>query len=662
MDFFESQDVARRKTTLLVVYFGLAIVAMVLVVYAVVVWALGVKSNGPLGPSPSWWQPQILAAVSAVMLGLITLGSLFKMAELRGGGEAVATMLGGRRIPPNSTDLAERRLLNVVEEMSLAAGMSVPPVYLLEGEDSINAFAAGFTPDDAVIGVNRGTLEYLDRDQLQGVMGHEFSHILNGDMRLNVRLIGLLNGILLISTIGYYMLRFGGGSGSRRSSDRKSGGGVILIVGLAAFVVGYIGLFFGRLIKAAVSRQREFLADASAVQFTRNPEGIAGALKTIGGLSRGSRMRSPEAESASHMFFASGFRHFGHSPFATHPPLAERILRIDPRFDGEFPRVRPIPEPSAASPHGPPTTFGTFAEKFGLGGKLPLDPVLVMAAAGTAGSKQVAYASQLIRTWPSALSEALHEPFSARAVVFALLLDKGDAMRGAQLALLHRHEGAPTARETERLVPLVAEQGPAGRLPMLEVAQGTLRGISREQYDRLHGTIQAMVAADAKISLFEFVLQRMVVSHLDRHFGIEPPRATRYYGLGGHVAQRAIELISALVHVGQATEDAVERAFQAAMQALAPQVKKPQLVPRGECTLTMIDKALEALALTTPGVKRRLLHAAMVAVAADGEVTVAEAELLRAVADSLDCPIPPLAAGPVTEASLTSPERPPEFE
>ena len=385
VDFFTAQDHARRNTGKLVLCFVLAIVVMILGIYVTALFTLHYSSddsNGRHTEPVDWIQPEIFLAVTVVVLVVIGGGSLYKIVELRRGGEAVALMLGGRRIHPNTTDLNQRRLLNVVEEMAIASGVAVPPVFLLRDEPGINAFAAGFTPDDAVIGVNQGTLDYLTRDELQGVIAHEFSHILNGDMRFNLRLIGLLHGILLIGLIGYFLMR----SSGRSSSNRDSGGGIAL--GLALFVIGYAGLFAGRMIKAGISRQREYLADASAVQFTRNPESIGGALKKIGGAAEHSKMETAEAESISHMFFGDAFMRSAHSMFATHPPLQKRIRRVDPHFDGKFPvvkRIKPKPveaevkkdaEDKKKSPLEP--ILATIA----IGDKIPLDPAAVIATVG----------------------------------------------------------------------------------------------------------------------------------------------------------------------------------------------------------------------------------------------------------------------------------------
>ena len=346
MDFFENQEAARTKTRWLVFLFFIAVVFIIFSVYiAVRLIFFGLETKFGLEAAAAWgmWSPELFLAVTVVTLAIVSLGSLYKIVSLSGGGETVAGLLGGRPLDPNTTRLEERRLLNVVEEMALASGMPTPTVFVLPKEMGINAFAAGFTPSDAVIGVTEGSLQNLSRDELQGVIGHEFSHILNGDMRLNLRLMGVIHGILVIALIGYWMLRsvrFTGGSGNRKSSG--SGAIVLLAISLL-LVIGWIGVFFGRLIKSAVSRQREFLADSAAVQFTRDPGGLAGALKKIGGFVAGSKLETPHAEEASHFYFSNGLRPAFLQMLATHPPLATRIRRLEPGWDGVFPDAKLAP-------------------------------------------------------------------------------------------------------------------------------------------------------------------------------------------------------------------------------------------------------------------------------------------------------------------------------
>ncbi|HVE16916.1 MAG TPA: M48 family metallopeptidase, partial [Chthoniobacterales bacterium] len=331
MDFFESQARAHRKTKWLIVYFVLAVLGIIVTLHVAAAFAFR-------EPLTDW---RMLGMISGGVIVVVTLGSLYRIAELSQGGGVVAQMLGGRQLAPHPTDLREQQLRNVVEEMALASGVPVPDIYVLDEEQAINAFAAGNTPGDAVVAVTRGTLEQLNRDQLQGVIAHEFSHILNGDMRLNVRLIGVLTGILLLAMIGRIVFEISARTGgSVRSSDNKNGNAQLplFLIGAGIWLIGSIGVFFAKLIKAAVSRQREFLADASAVQFTRNPDGIAGALYKIG--QAGSKLESPRADEASHMFFGNGLGESFMGLFATHPPIVERIQAIDPSFQ---PRAETVP-------------------------------------------------------------------------------------------------------------------------------------------------------------------------------------------------------------------------------------------------------------------------------------------------------------------------------
>ncbi|MFC6978654.1 M48 family metallopeptidase [Microbulbifer taiwanensis] len=366
MNFFEYQDRARRKTGLLVGLFALAVVLLIaittLLAALLLAWSRGqafslsaiVSNTG--GQLLGW---DTVATIAFSIAAVIALGSLYKLRQLAAGGRAVAESLGGRKINIAPQSDAEKRALNVVEEMAIASGTPVPDVYLIE-DDAINAFAAGYKPTDAVIGLTRGSIEKLNRDELQGVVAHEFSHIFNGDMRLNIRIVGLLNGILIIGMLGYWLLR-----GSHFSSGRDNRGRAALFgIGAGLMVIGYTGTFFGNLIKSAVSRQREFLADASAVQFTRSNSGIAGALKKIGGYSGGSQLASSNAAEFSHMYFASGLKKSFANLFATHPPLADRISRLDPQWNGRFPHT-------AAEPQGVSVTQQQDAQVMGIAAAAP---------------------------------------------------------------------------------------------------------------------------------------------------------------------------------------------------------------------------------------------------------------------------------------------------
>ena len=650
MDFFESQEKARRKTTTLVAYFVLAIVLMNLAIYAGTVTALGV-SRPTLDPI-AWWQPTILVVVMLVTCGVISLGSLHKTIQLRqGGGASVASLLGGQPVPPNTTDKLERRLLNVVEEMALAAGVPVPPVYVLEDEQSINAFAAGFTVGDAVIGVNRGTLRHLSRSELQGVIAHEFSHILNGDMRLNLRLMGLLSGILLVSTIGYYFMRFGGGGHS--SGRQGKGGGHLGLIGLVAFVIGYVGLFFARLIKAAVSRQREYLADASAVQFTRDPAGMAGALKKIGGLPAGSTMISPEAESASHLFFGT-FRDSWWRSFATHPPLIDRVRRLDPAFDGRFPVVdprHPASEPKRGTAKSQKSPFEALQRSLpSVGGdRLPIDPAVLLATIGSLTTNHGATAHQLLESFPAGVRDALHDPFTARLVILAILLDDDVATRKKQLAGIQQRLGERAVHEMEKMAPSISQLERGMRLPLFEIAHSTLQQLSPDQYRDFRTTVKELILADEQVNFLEFTVLRTLLARLDRLYGHASPPTVRYLAVGGVVAEVS-DLISTIIHLGNHNDQQAATAFGLASQTFS-RGNELTLRPRSECSMSRLNDALEKLAATSLVIKRRVIRAASVAVACDGYVTPEEAELFRAIGDSLDCPVPPLYTGTIAHGT-----------
>jgi Zn-dependent protease with chaperone function len=562
-------------------------------------------------------------------------------------------MLGGRLLDPGTTDPDERRLLNVVEEMSIASGTPVPPVYLLP-DDSVNAFAAGFSPSDAIIGVTRGCMQLLSRDELQGVIAHEFSHILNGDMRLNIRLIGVLHGILMISLVGYFIFRSVAlaGRGSRRR-DGKGGGGVlaILLLGVLLMVIGYVGVFFGRLIKSAVSRQREFLADASSVQFTRNPDGIAGALRKIGGLSSGSRISSPHAESASHMFFENALG----APFlgllATHPPLAVRIKRIDPTFDGTFPKVeRPDTGRAALKDEYPgASAVAGVAAPAPSSGPVEVAPEAVMACVGTVGVGQLEYARSLRESLPEALMRAAREPYGARAVIYGLLLDRDEAaVRTRQLQRLSVKADRAVYSLTVELLAAFAGLSVQHRLPLADMAMPALQQLSNSQYAAFRQNVRYLAEADEQISLFEYTLQRTLLGHLDAAFGRTRKVPPQLYSLKPLRRECAV-LLSTLAYLGTENDEEAGRAFAQAAEKLLLPSGAVRFLPADACGLAAVDAALTRLSTLAPLQKRSVLDACTTCVLADREVTADEAELLRAVADTLGCPMPPL--GPTVRLS-----------
>ncbi len=648
MDFFEHQARARRKTFQLVAYFLAAVVCIIAAVYLAIAGVLFYYGGwGERGAAPTLWLPEVFLVVSAGTLVIISAGTIYKTLALSGGGETVARTLGGRQVSPNTRDLAERILLNVVEEMAIASGTPVPPVYVMDNERSINAFAAGTTPQNAVIGVTRGTIETLKRDELQGVIAHEFSHILNGDMRLNIRLIAVLNGILLIAMIGYILMRTGGSSRSYFSSNKK-GGNPLPLVGLLLYIIGYVGVFFGHLIKSAVSRQREFLADAAAVQFTRYPEGIAGALKKIGGLADGSRIRSERAEEASHMYFGNGLRQPFVQLLATHPPLMERIRRVDPRFDGQFPRTAPVahtadelvdPQRLAAR-----LSAGEHVHVAAVAGASAFArrPTAAVENVGQLDAEHVAYASALVNELPLEVASTVRDPLGAVAVVYALLLNVDDAeVRRTQLAYLADKADPRANAETLHIVAFVGQVRPEARLPLVAMTLPALKSLSPRQRQGFGDDVSFLIKADNRVSLFEYAVHRLIVTRLVDRLAHRPPRSAEPRTMT-RLVPAMTALLSTLAQWGSTDDAAARQAFEESVRILPGKPGSIALLPRDKCNLRTLDMALDYLAGVGPEIKKPILQACAACIAADGKATVEEAEIMRVIADALDCPMPPL--------------------
>ena len=653
MDFFERQDKARKKTKLLVFYFILAVAAIIAACYIVWVVVFSAAQSHRHGYSEYGGQPQLVLwnarlffGVTVGVLAIIFIGSAYKTNELSGGGGSVAMLMGGRPVNPNTLDPNERKLLNVVEEMAIAYGVPVPDVYVLDQEQGINAFAAGHSTGDAAIGVTRGCIQMLSRDQLQGVIGHEFSHILNGDMRLNLRLIGVIFGLFCIATIGRILLRARGGGRDRNP---------LPIIGLALMLLGFIGVFFGRLIQAAVSRQREFLADASSVQFTRNPGGLSGALQKIGRYSFGSRLESEHAPDMCHMFFGNGVSAPLFGLMATHPPIPDRIHAIDPAWDGKYPPLEKeqleVVKRAAISEleHTPKELPDFFKTVLGgvviASGGTAAPPVIrsrsVLPNLGNPTPLHLKYAEQLRESLPETIKASAREPLDAVALIYALLLSPDETERTTQMAELAKRVDPVIYQKTTALYPDVSAAARHARLPMVNLALGALRQMSAEQYNQFAQTLQWLIESDGQVELFEFVVQKIVLRHLATQFtGVRRPVA-QYYTLKPLVPDGAI-VLSALANVGSNDAAMVAKAFAAGAPYLrAPDAAELTLLPREQCGVDKIDAALNRLAQAVPTIKKNLIEACVYTVGADGVIVESEAELLRAVADTLDCPIPP---------------------
>jgi Zn-dependent protease with chaperone function len=653
MNFFEHQDQARRSSTRLVVLFVLAVIAVVVAVNVVGAFLyqwIGAGGGQALGAArlPNGFY----ATNTVVTLALIGGGTWWEMARLRAGGDAVAQMVGARPIEPSTQDLLERRLLNVVEEMALASGVAVPRVYVMDHEASINAFAAGHSVNDAVIAVTRGTLTRLTRDELQGVIGHEFSHVLNGDMRLNLRLIGVLFGLLMIAMFGRFLMEMG-----RGGRDSK-GAAPMLAAGLALWIIGYIGVFFGRLIKASVSRQREFLADASAVQFTRNPDGIGAALRKIGGLGKepgssglGTQIGHPNAETLSHLFLGAARPNFVSGLFATHPPLGERIRRIYGRAQDylpapEQPLAIALAEASAASGAVigtvPAPAAGAAAAAGAMATAVASPLAALVGAAASAGADAVAAAIGNAapasgQPLPPALDAAVRESTAAQLLVYALLVDKEHDLREQQCAQLASALGAEAVARTVALHDDIQALPPGVRLSLLDRAMPTLRKLPADAAARVLRLAHALIVADGRITLHEFLLYTVLKRRIgpDAHRPV-PVKFARIDALADDAA-----LVLSLLATVRLPERA-EHAFNAGL-VLLPGVDG-RLTPRDSIALDRVSAALDRLNQLAPLAKPAFIKACTAAAFVDGSTHWKAASCLRTICTALDAPVPPQAA------------------
>ncbi|GAB3748040.1 M48 family metallopeptidase [Lysobacter olei] len=627
MNFFERQDQARRMSGRLLLLFGAAVLGIVIAVMAVM--------SVFLGPRPG---PLLTGAVAT--LAVIGLGSLYRISSLGSGGEVIAREMGGVLVPEDTRDPALRRLRNVVEEIAIASGVAVPNVFVLEHEAAINAFAAGYAPSDAAIAVTRGALERLNRDELQGVIAHEFSHILNGDMRLNIRLIGVLFGILMVGLVGRKVLEHGRFSGGRRNS----GAAVVLIAALAAMVIGYVGLFFARMIKAGVSRSRERLADASAVQFTRQAAGLAGALKKIAGLHEGSRMAERgQAEEVSHMLFGDGVGFRGW--FATHPPLLERIQALEPSF-GEAELARLSHEWAVHPPQGLEEDAHLGFAGAEANTALPaansehvLAPGRVVEEVAAPRAEDFVLAGAIVESLPPAVHALATRRESVMLLLIGLLLDQDVQVRERQLFEVAARMGQDVAGGARLLHERhLADLHPMHRLPLASIAFPVLRLRPRPELDLFMDTTGALVNADGKVSLFEYCLGRLLTVQVRE--SLDPSRYARFgrTKLGG--ARREIAtLLAVLAQHGHADAETARYAYLRGIQRVLPVDALPYLPrPQGVAALDEVWMPLDSL---DPLAKQLLVEALTVTISHDGRTTVAEAELLRTICAMLHCPLPP---------------------
>jgi Zn-dependent protease with chaperone function len=653
-DFFEHQEQARRRSGLLVALFILAVVGLWAALHGAawlhfqwVAWKVHEEAPGVL-------DADLLLSTLAFVVAVVGGGSAWLAFALRDGGRAVAERMGALPVDRMTRDLRERRLLNVVEEMALASGSAAPMVYVLHGEDGVNAFAAGWGPEDAVITVTQGALEQLGREELQGVVAHEFSHIVHGDMRLNLRLMAVLHGILLIAMLGRFVLRSG-----TRGRGKGEGAAVFLAIGLTLYCVGYIGWFLGQLIKSAVCRQREFLADASAVQYTRNPQGLSRALQRVALGHAATWLRARHTDEVGHLLFGEGARASFFGLLATHPPFTERVRRLEPGWDGALPEPeaadlllqeadrhrgvllgfasgagRALREPRTGSDHG-------ALDEIGPGGDWPqgvrLDARHMVERVGTTDGRWLV-PGQAQGRLPDVLLAAVEEPLGATGVVLAALLDSNPAVRAAQDRVLGEGIGAPLRSVVAFLGPHLDAVEAGWRLPLVDLAMPALRELSPAMQDELARLVRGLAAADGRVDLFEWALHKVVDARLRALRGAGP----RLRGGRSRLAELqrdALLLVALVAHAGHRDPARAGDALRAGAHVLGVQ----PIATRG-IDLPSCDGALDRLRAASPPIRKQVVAALSAAVAWDGAVQVREAELLRAVCAALDCPVPPLPA------------------
>ncbi|EJR0959051.1 TPA: M48 family metallopeptidase [Vibrio parahaemolyticus] len=613
MDFFHHQDTARQRTGLLVMLFTLAVLAITGLVSVISIGIYFYFTGEPF-TTQSIISYCLLSFVGVLLV--VSISSFIRLSELNAnGGRGVAESIGGKLISTDTSNAKHRQLLNVVEEMSIASGIPVPPVYVMAEEHGINAFAAGMSIDDAVIGVTQGALDAFSRDELQGVIAHEFSHILNGDMRLNTRLIGALFGITCIAHFGHLILDNSNSTRhvSRSSSDSNKGFAVIILIAIVCLVLGWLGTLFGNMIKAAISRQREFLADASAVQFTRNDQGIAGALKKIGSNVQGSTLNTKASDEMSHMMFGqsklSGFSGL----FATHPPLDERIRRIEPNWDGIY----------AQHSHAQNTAFDNEqVSGFAVGGGSP-------ASQSASPSEQLSETGQqLISQLPPELVDIAREPYSARFIAFALIFDGSDIQREMIKSYV------PLASQSTLLPWLDYDLPLHLRFPLLELALPALKSLSEAQKISLCKVLRELSETDNQYSLAEWCVINLLEKQLLASFGFIKQHKTLK-----QLEESVFWLLRELAWVSHSQADKAQRAYHCALAHLGfPEVK---LEPANS-NWHLSRAALELLLQLKPKDRRMFVKACRIAIESDGEITVAEGELYRVIACFLEVPEPPL--------------------
>jgi len=669
MNFFEHQDEAKHQTKRLVIYFFIALVFIIISLILVITTALDYSiyeqqfRESKQSNYFSYLFSQHGTTMLWVSLGTVALVggiSLVRTLTLREGGHVVAEWVGARQVSYDTQDHKEQQLLNIVDEMSIASGAPRPGVYLMDDEMGINAFAAGYSSSNAVIAVTRGTLEQLSRDELQGVIAHEFSHILNGDMRLNIRLMGVLAGILFIGNIGLLMIR--SIAFTRRRSRGNNGIFGIIAIGLAVAAIGFIGVFCGRLIRAAVSRQREYLADASAVQFTRNPDGITNALNKIRLISSSSKIENKHAEEMSHMYFGEAFPLVFFSGWlASHPPLPDRITRINPQFDleaelNELDKLDSSQKKSSKNKSTKSKASKNAALSGLYSGFSANAGESIVETTGTISNEQVEYGKSIHSLFSANIMLCLQSETGLRALLYALMLDQRSGFRQRQLELINASGETSVASKAAALYHEVTELEPKTKLPLFNLLLPELRrqiqatltqnenkmtnarnsGMTDAACIAILDTIEKIITIDEHISIKEFIYLLAIDANLN-------PKAnqaikTKYTKLKKIPKQTAM-LIALMSIAGHEDPAMQKQAYNAGIKAA--ELGSNSSIQLDSFSYAECRNAMYEIKKLKPQAKKMMMRALAETALSDETITLEEFDLLRSLAMALDCPIPP---------------------
>lgn len=662
MNFFEHQDQARRQTGKLIALFSFAVLSIVVAVNVAfwLAWiGIGLYTNNYTNNGAihwldtwiDWWQTGYGLFVIAATLFLIAVGSLLQWLQLADGGPAVAKKVGARPISDFKNNPSVQQYNNVVSEMAIASGMPVPQLFVLEREMGINAFVAGYQLSDTIMVVTQGLLDTLDRDQLQAVTGHEFSHIAHGDMRLNLQLMSMLSGIVMIGQFGIFLIDTGRHRSHRRSK-KDSSALPVLILGIGLWLIGNIGVFFARLIKAAVSRQREFLADASSVQFTRNPDGLAGALYQIQQAQTGSALRSRHKESLSHLCISAttNTQHWLGN-LQTHPPLQERIDRISPQFSIKMKhqaQAKKLSEPVTSAIGGGASAFvpgvgagagasagaGVGAGMGAMAAPLLMTTQSILSTVGTAKPAHLAVGQQLYRDIPEKLRTALQQTDGAQAFCLSLILKEFQDPTQIAQAKDQMSEGQRTWCAT--LGPWIASMPATLRLPCLELGLPTLKALQTDQRKQFIKQIEQLSRFNNQLDMHEWVVLSLLrITLFPRPSKRAAPKVNQFDAVN-HAIQT---LLSALVHNDEDFAGA-NTTYKKTVASFG--LSQQWLLSKDAVTYDAVSKALWHLGDLNFILRQPLLQACADIVLHDGAVTVPEFEFLRVVSAALECPMPPL--------------------